>query len=148
MVAVVPPCILKATSNFARRKWPTSAARSRTAGPATIRRSTIGWSSRTGAESGSETTVTSMDGLRFLSAARQGVIRTVSPIERSRMSSTRRTIDQSTRVFESRVCPEETIWSGCVLFNHCLIDEHYRDVITNGVDAMALGAFQAAPVGL
>ena len=33
-----------------------------------------------------------------------------------------------------------------MLFNHRLIDEHNRDVIANRINAIALGAFQAAPV--
>src|SRR5262245_47321760 len=74
-----------------------------------------------------------MDGRNRLNAARPGGINTVLPIDRSLTSRTRSMFDQSS-LFVS-------------LFNHRLINEHYRDVVTNRVEPFALGAFQAAHVG-
>ena len=92
----------------------------------------------------------------------EGVVRTVSPIERRRTTNTRRTPDQSQRAGASdcgsssmdsvakarcRTLGEDSIISRRLfIFDLRFVDQHYGNVVANGIDAFALDALQTAAV--
>src|ERR1700686_1335288 len=86
----------------------------------------------------------------------EGVVSTVSPIDRNRTTSTRRTSDQSQRAGASgrgsspsdvfatarwRTLGDDSIISRRLfLFDLCFVNQHYRNVVANRIDASALDA--------
>src|SRR5689334_13055382 len=96
-------------------------------------------------------------GRKRRSAWSEGVAKTVSPIERRRTTSTRRTCDQSQRAGASgrgssapqAVAAPATCANGrgsvCLprlfTFDRRLFDDEHGDVVADGIDALTLRAF-------
>src|ERR1700730_2076361 len=93
----------------------------------------------------------------------EGVVRTVSPIDRRRTTRTRRTVDQPQRAGASgcgsppsgvlakarwRTLGDDSIISRRLfIFDPGFVNQHYGNVVANRIDAFAVDALQTAAVG-
>src|SRR5215471_8746808 len=104
------------------------------------------WFSNSGEASGSETTAIRMSGRQDFSAPRHGVIRTVSPIDLSRIRRTLLICAQSRP--EKTQALELRPGGGWLILDHRFVNEHHRYVVVYWVHALALRAFQPCTIRL
>src|SRR4051812_39421373 len=141
-----PPCRSIAMSYRSRRRRPASRRSSVIrATPArrgaTITSSKCGFPRTTVRASGSTTYVRCASGNLRFNARRSGVVNTTSPISRRRIN---RILNAGVRGPGSGVrygIPTVLLW-----LYRCLVDQHDRDVVFDGVDALAAAAFERGAV--
>src|SRR5262249_26867964 len=111
---------------------------------------TTNWSissccSSNGEASGSEPTVIRMSGRQDFIAPRHGVIRTVSPIDLSRIRRTRSIRAQSSEPVKTGALGLRP-GGGWLILDHRCVNEHHRYVVDYRVYSVALRAFKPRPV--
>src|SRR5205807_53982 len=118
--------------------------------------------SKTGATQSSSRMSILECGRNLRNAISEGVVSTVSPIDRKRITSSLRTLDQSQRAgasgwaaSPSKACArlrwralgdDSIICRRLFIFDRRFVDQHHRNIITNRVNTLAVDAFQCAAV--